>query len=218
VLAGQPRLDPVAGEVLDRVGRGDASDQLAMVAEGGEQHVRPDGGHHHGFVERSIDVEHAGTGRAGGLQSGEVRELGTADAVDRLLGRAGADQVAQAADQLGRVELLHAVRLDRFDRLRERVEAGQHRGDGIFGEAAGALTEQLEHILHLMRELGDRGEAHRGAHPLEGVRDPEDPVDGVAVGRVVLQLHDRDVQFLQMLPRLGEEHGHVLGGVHHAFR
>ena len=85
-------------------------------------------------------------------------------------------------------------------------------------ETAGALAQQLEDVLHHMRELGDGGKAHGRAHALERVRDPEDPVDRLLVCRVVLERDDGEVQFLKMLLRLGQEHRHVFGGVHQAFR
>ena len=53
---------------------------------------------------------------------------------------------------------------------------------------AGALTQQLEDVLHHVGQLGDRGEAHRRAHALQRVRDAEDLVDGLAVVRVLLEL------------------------------
>src|SRR5581483_9165419 len=78
------------------------------------------------------------------------------------------------------------------------------------------LAQQLEDILHLVGELRDLGEAHGRAHALERVSRAEDLVDRLAVLGVLLQTDDGQVQFLQVLLRLGQEHGHVFGGVHYA--
>ena len=147
--------------------------------------------------------------------------------VDRLILRAalflapvlgaGAHERPQALLERSGIKSLFAVVLDPVDGLGQRVEAGEHGVDDVVRERAGALAEKLEHLLHLMRELGDCGETHRRAHALERVSDPEDLIDRRAVLWVLLKRDDRDVEFLEVLARLGEEHRHVLGGVHHAF-
>jgi hypothetical protein len=81
-----------------------------------------------------------------------------------------------------------------------------------------ALAQQLEDVLHLVGEGCHALEAHRGGHALERVRDAEDRIDGLAVVGRLLETHDGQVQLLEVLPALGQEHGEVLGGVHHAFR
>jgi hypothetical protein len=50
------------------------------------------------------------------------------------------------------------------------------------------------------------------------VRDPEDLVHGLPVVRLLLDPHDGEVQLLEVLAPLGEEHREVLGGVHGGFQ
>ena len=86
------------------------------------------------------------------------------------------------------------------------------------GEPVGALAQQLEDVLHVVGELGDLLEAHRRAHALERMRDPEDLLDGGLVRRVLLEPHDGEIELFEMLAGLREEHRHVLGGIHYDFR
>jgi hypothetical protein len=90
----------------------------------------------------------------------------------------------------------------------------KHVDDGAL-EPAAPLAQQLEHVLHLVRERRHPGVAHRGAHPLHGVRDPEDLVDRLGVVGRLLDPDDREVELLQVLTTLGEEHREVLGDVVH---
>ena len=177
--------------------------------------MRADGGHQDLIVEDGDDVEHALTG--GDVEHHVGNRLG-GDALELLLGGAGAHQAVQPLDQRSGVQGLLAVGLDRFKGRGERVEAGQDGVDGLAGQSLAALAQQLEDVLHLVRELGDLGEAHGRAHALERVGGPEDLIHRLAVPGVLLQADDRQVQFLQVLLRLGQEHGHVFGGVHYAFR
>jgi hypothetical protein len=50
------------------------------------------------------------------------------------------------------------------------------------------------------------------------VGDAEDRVDGLAVLGRLLECHDGEVELLEVLPALGQEHRKVLGGVHQSFR
>ena len=218
VIGGEPRLHVPALEGLDVLRRRCVGDQLAMVGEGGEQHVSADRRHHHLVVEDGDDVEDACARlMCGSHGSRVVRDRRLRDG-NGLFGVAGADETSQPFDQRHRVELLAAVGLDRFDRLRQRVEAREDGVDGILAEAARPLSEQLEHLLHLMGQLCDLSEPHRRAHSLEGVGDTEDLVQRRTIRGVLLELDHGEVEFLEVLSRLGQEHGHVLGGVHYAFR
>ncbi len=223
-VGGQPRLHVPAREGLDVLRRGRVGHQLAVIGERGEQHVSADRRHHHVVVELGDDVQDAcarllcGTHRGRFVRDRRLCSGGELLGGGRLLGVAGADETSQAFDQGHRVELLAAIGLDRFDRLRQRVEAGEDRVDGVLAEPAGPLAEQLEHLLHLMGQLRDRGEPHRGAHALEGMGDAEDLVERRTIRGVLLQLDHGEVEFLEVLARLRQEHGHVLGGVHYAFR
>ena len=69
-----------------------------------------------------------------------------------------------------------------------------------------------------MRERRHAGEAHRRAHALHRVRDAEDLVDRLLVVRGLLDADDREVELLQVLAALGQEHGEVLGDLHQVFR
>jgi hypothetical protein len=50
------------------------------------------------------------------------------------------------------------------------------------------------------------------------VRDPEDRVDRGLVVRLLLDLDDGEVELLEVLTALREEHRQVLGGVHQLLR
>ena len=128
-----------------------------------------------------------------------------------------AHQLAKALGQRRWVQLLLTVGLDRFHRGVQRVEAGEHGVDGVAGEGTAALAQQLEDFLHLVRELGDLVEAHGRAHPLQRVRDPEDLLERRPILGVLLEAHDGEVELLQVLAGLREEHRHVLGVVHQPF-
>ena len=65
-----------------------------------------------------------------------------------------------------------------------------------------------------VRERRHAGEAHRRAHALQRVRDAEDLVDGLAVVGALLDAHDREVELLEVLARLGEEHRRGTRNVH----
>lgn len=154
-------------------------------------------------------------------QADELCRIGgdAAELYGPLLGRALVDERVEAGDELLRVEALLSVLVDVLDAALEHVEAGQHRVDGVAGEPAAPLAQELEDVLHLVRELRHRGEAHRRAHALHRVRDAEDLIDLLLVLGVLLDLEDREVQLLQMLAAFRQEHREILGGVHrHALR
>ena len=85
-------------------------------------------------------------------------------------------------------------------------------------EPAAPLAQQLEDVLHRVRERCDALEAHRRAHALQGVRDPEDLADRLVVVGRLLDADDGEVQLLEVLAALREEHRQVLVEIHHAFR
>jgi hypothetical protein len=164
-----------------------------------------------------VDLEHdapVGDRREDRPPPGDGLELG----LDGLRVVLLADEAAEALDQLGRVEVLGPVAVDRVDRARERVEAGQQDVDDLAGEARPALAQQLEDVLHLVRQGRHALEAHGRGHALQRVGDAEDRVDGLAVVGRLLEAHDGQVQLLEVLPALGQEHREVLGGVHQIFR
>ena len=210
-----PGPDGVAGEALDDLLVGHAAGEFAMFGDRVENHERPDGGHQHVLGELHLDVEQtASVVRHGGKQlSWElvVAEIGLGRTRRLRFGRAPlflaplvggltsigltavsrfrtrADERPQPFLQRSGIESFLAVVLDPVDRFGQGVEAGEHGVDGVVRERAAALAEELEDLLHLMGELGDRGEAHRRAHALERVRDPEDLIDRRAVLRVLLK-------------------------------
>ena len=114
-----------------------------------------------------------------------------------------------------RLDLLLAALVDRVDRGREGVEALEQDVDRLAGKAALALAQELEDVLHLVREGRHAGEAHRRAHALQRVRDPEDLVDRLLVVGPLLDADDGEVQLLEVLAPLGQEHREVLGDVHY---
>jgi hypothetical protein len=166
-------------------------------------------------VERGAGVEHGppGSHRAGdGLRRAD-RRLAAATR-DRLIGRALADEALKAIDERRRVHPLDAVGLDAVEGGGERVEALEQDVDRVAREAVGALAQQLEDVLHLVGQGGHAREAHRRAHALQRVCDAEDLVDGRSVVGLLLDAHDGEVELLQVLAALGEEHLGVLARVH----
>ena len=138
--------------------------------------------------------------------------------LDSLLDLARAHETAQAGHQRLVLDAFLALGLDGYDRRRERVHAFEENIDRLALETPGALAKQLEHVLHRVRQLGDTGEAHRRAHPLEGVGDAEDQIDRLAVGWVLFDRDDGEVELLQVLARLGQEHRQVVANVHQRLR
>ena len=118
-------------KLLDAVLGRNAADQLAVVAERGEQHVRADGRHQHVVGERRLDVQDARARRMRGFDLRGVGQLCAAGALELLLRRAAVHEAPQLLDQRARVETLLPVLLDRVDRVRERVQAGEHGVDGV---------------------------------------------------------------------------------------
>ena len=110
------------------------------------------------------------------------------------------------------------VLLECLDALEGAVDGIEQDVDDLALEAARALAQQLEDVLHLVRERRHPGEAHRRAHALQRVRDAEDLVDRGAVVGALLDGHDGQGQLLQVLAGLRDEHREVLGGVHQLLR
>ncbi len=194
-------------------------DDLAVVGEGDERHVGAHRRHQRVRGELHDDVEHrasAGRGRAGVGHDRECLGLGRRGC--HLRRGARPDERFQPRDERRLVEPFLAVRVDRLQRLAERVEALEQDVDGRTLEAVAALAQQLEDVLHRVRERRDPLEAHRRAHPLQRVRDPEDLADGLDVVRRLLHPDDREAQLLEVLAALGEEHRQVLVDVHQVFR
>ena len=133
-------------------------------------------------------------------------------------GGAFAHERLEALDQRRLVETLDAFGVDRLERVAERIEAFEQHIDGVALESAATLPEQLEDVLHRVRQRGDALEAHRCAHPLERVRDPEDLADRLRVVRVLFDADDRQVQLLKVLAAFSEEHRQIFVEVHQAFR
>ena len=215
VVCGQPRLDDGAIEGLDGLGRGRRADQLAVIAECGEHHVGAHRRHHHAGSQLGSHVRHRDA----------VKSLGQIDGRRGPGARLGAggsilvsQQALEADDQRGGIEALGALLGDRLDGAGQRVEAFEQDVDGTPADALGAPAEHLEHVLHLVSQCGNLGKAHRRAHALQRVRGAEDLVERVAVVRGLLDPDHRQVERVEVLAALGQEHAHVLGGVHHALR
>ena len=195
-------------------GVGDALERLAVARDHREHHVGAHGGHRDVVVQARGDLDHAAAvGELGQLVG---RRRGDADALGLLLGRAVAHEPAQALDQDLRLDLLGAGVVDRLDRGRQRVQALEEHVDGDALQPAGALAQQLEDVLHLVRQRRHAREAHRRAHALQRVRDAEDLVDRRRIVGRLLDTDDREVELLQVLAPLGEEHREIL--VHQLFR
>ena len=207
----------VPREGLDVVRRGDAGDRLTELGERGEDHVGAHGRDLDVVRERGADLDDA-------TAVGELREVD-----GRLGGCLGlllllvlgvvvvADEALEAGDQRLRLDLLLAALVDRVDRGREGVEALEQDVDRRARQAALALAQQLEDILHLVRQGRHAGEAHRRAHALQRVRDPEDLVDRVLVVGPLFDADDRKVELLEVLAPLGQEHREVVGRFHYGW-
>jgi hypothetical protein len=212
LLGRKPGVQLAAVERIDVLLQRGGRDQLALLRQRGQDHVGAHGGHLDVVGELDVDAHDAAVDDGlGGRRVGVGRLTG---AVGGLVGRALAHEAAQLCDQRLGDDLLGPVGLDRVDSLRQRVEAAQQHGDGVAAEPAAALAQQLEHILHLVRQRRHAGEPHRRAHALERVRDAEDLVDGLGIVGVLLDPDDREVELLEVFAALGEEHRQVFGDVH----
>jgi hypothetical protein len=213
VVAREPDLDRVAAEALEVAVGGLRGEHLAVVGERCERHVRADRRHQRVASELDDDVVH------------RARVLGREQRLELELGRgllfavrALADERVQAADEGAFVEVVHAAYLDRLEGGAERVEALEQAADRVAADAAAPLAQQLEDVLHRVRQARDALEAHRRAHALQGMGDPEDLVERLGVVRGFLDADDREIQLLQMLAALREEHGEVFVEIHQTFR
>ena len=72
---------------------------------------------------------------------------------------------------------------DGLDRLLEHVRRAKQHVHDVRHRYRVAATNAVEHRLHLVRELGDDGVAHRRAHALDRVDGAEDRADGAATRR-----------------------------------
>ena len=207
-LGDHPGVDLAAVERVDGFRRRDALERLAVAGDHRQDHVGPHGRHRDVLVERRGDLDHtAAVGQLGELAG--QRDVGAGD-LRLLLGRAIAHQSAQALDEGLRLDVLLAGHVDRLDGGRQRVQALEEHVDRDPFQPALALAQQLEHVLHLVRERRHAGEAHRRAHALQGMRDPEDLIDDVLIVGGLLDLNDREVELLYVLAPLGQEHREIL--------
>ena len=212
---GDPHVHAAAVEGLDVVLLGSGGDDGAEVGGGGDDHVGAHRGHQRVVGQRDPGVQHR-VARADRLDDGRRHRCGRRAAVarDLLVGGAVADEALQALDQRRRLQVLDAVGLDGVRGAREGVEALEQDVDRLARQAARALAQQLEDVLHLVGEGGHAREAHGRAHALQRMGDAEDLVDRRAVVGLLLDPHDGEVELLQVLAALGEEHREVLAGVH----
>ena len=211
LLGGEPHVDRAAREGVHVLLRRGGGHHAALLGERREDHVGADGRHLRVVGELGRQVHDPLAGCEGVDVGGRrLRPV----AVGVLVGRAVPHQLAQAGDQRLGHDPLGAVHLDRVDGLAERVEAEEQHVDGLALQPALAPAQQLEDVLHLVRERRHAGEAHRRAHALHRVRDAEDLVDRLRIVGLLLDADDREVELLEVLAALGEEHGEVLGDVH----
>ena len=212
-LGDHPGIDLAAVEGVDLVRRRPARERLAQLGDRRQHHVAAHGRHRDVLVEDRRDLDHApAVGQLGQVVRGRrgTRSL-------RLLNRrALAHEALQALDQRLRLDRLLAGLVDRLDRRGQRVEAVEQHVDRRALEPTTPLAQQFEDVLHLMRKRRHTGEAHRRAHPLHGVRDTENLVDRLRVVGGFLDPDHCEVELLQVLTPLGQEHGEVL--VHQPFR
>ena len=190
-------------------------DDGAHVGGGGDDHVGAHRRHQRVVGQRDPGVQH-GVARADRLDDGRRHRRGRRAAVarDLLVGGAVADEALQALDERRGLQVLDAVGLDGVGGALEGVEALEQDVDGLARQAARALAQQLEDVLHLVGEGGHAREAHGRAHALQRMGDAEDLVDRRAVLGLLLDAHDGEVELLQVLAALGEEHREVLARVH----
>ena len=118
-------------------------------------------------------------------------------------------------DEVGDIDdILCLAVADAIDHLSERIDALEERVDDILVELELFLADEVEYILHLMRELSDLVEAHRRRHAFERMRVTENLIDDGGILHIVLKAQESIVERLQMLVRLVEEHVHVLIRIH----
>ena len=172
-----------------------------------------------GSERSSVPCSAASPSTMNARTAGISRVLGQADDdVHGAGGRLLAHERTQAGGERRRIEALAVAGLDAVDGQLERVDARHEHVDGVAVEAVAPPAEQLEDVLHRVRELRDGVVAHRRAHALERVGDAEDLVDRRLVVRPLLDAHDGEPEPLEVLARLGDEHRQVLGDVHQPSR
>ena len=212
-VADEPGDDLAPGEGVDVLRRRQARERLPQLGDGGEHHVGAHGRHVDVVAQGRADLHHAAALGHLAEVEGRFDDVVVGGALGR--GLVVADQLAQAFDQRRGLDRLRAGLVDRVDRGLERVQALEQHVDLVALEPVAALAQQLEDVLHLVRERRHAAEAHRRAHALQRMRDAEDLVDGGPVLRRVLDPDDRQVELLKVLPALGQEHREVLRKVVH---
>ena len=123
--------------------------------------------------------------------------------------------LAQLLHEIGDIdEILRITIADVIDHLLQGVNAFEQDIDDVLVEFQLLFADEVEHILHLMGQLGDLVVAHRRRHALQGMCVTEDLIDDRNILCIVLQTQQAIVQRLQMLMRLVQEHVHILIGIH----
>ena len=209
-LGDHPGVDLAAGEGLDLVGRRAAGERLAELGERGQHHVGAHRRELHVVGQRRADLHDAAA--AGHLGQVE-RRLGG------LLGAASTTSRSRTRPFRRSISAFGSICSSPLSSIASTAadSASRHSSStsiAVAGQAALALAQELEDVLHLVRQRGHAGEAHRRAHALQGVRDAEDLVDRLLVVRALLDPDDRQVELLEVLTALGQEHGEVFRDVH----
>ena len=132
-----------------------AADQLAVLGQRGEHHVRAHGRHRAPSSE-SVTMTCSTRSPAAGRRP----RSGTGSAPPTLArscsGVRARTRLVQPLDQRRRVERLLARRPRSTSTAPESASRqASTRVDGLAGQAAAALAQQLEDVLHLVGELGD---------------------------------------------------------------
>ena len=96
-------------------------------------------------------------------------------------------------------DILRLAVSDAVYHLLQRVEAFEQRIHNVFIEFELFFADEVQNILHLMRQLRNLGKSHRRGHALERVRVAEDVVDGADLLHVLLEAEQAFIQRLKML-------------------
>ena len=99
------------------------------------------------------------------------------------------------------VELIADLAREQF----QRIATGQNRFDDLAIDAQFTLSHRIKQGLQLMRQFTQCGQMKKAGAPLEGVKGPEDGVDGVFVARLFFQDEHALLDVLKQLDRLAEE-------------
>ena len=95
----------------------------------------------------------------------------------------------------------------RFDRLEDRfdaVDGGKNQRDG-FGGDRHPVAEFPHQVLGGMRQSLEPGQPEKAASAFDGMNEPKDVAEDLAVVRILLEAHQLGIDPLEAFAGLGQE-------------